>query len=464
MMPIGKLFGVVTRNSVRNRNQFLLSGFGIVVGIAAFVFFLGLSMGVRGVVLGEIFPLEQVEVIAPRASLLGVDMTKRLTDDIVEKIRERPEVEQAIPRMALAFPAVGRGWFDGNELKFELIGDGVHPSFIDDPDIRKMFIDYEEAEKDTELAACGPAPKFKCEGLRYCDKRDMTCHHRVPVIVSRHLLEIYSSQFAKSRSMPVIGQMEEFIVARGGLTKMRLYIGLGHTMVAAANKNLKAEPRQVEGVLLGLSDKAIPIGITMPISYIREWNREFLGDEAAGEYSSIIVSLKNKDDVGPFGAWLLNEMDLRLEDSQGERFAWVILIVTSLFILISLVIVVISAINIAHNFFMQVSERRKEIGVLRAIGATQADVRGIILGEAALLGLLAGCFGVLFAVGSGFVIDLLSAKYLPAFPFKPETYFDFQWWILLGGLLFSVVFCVLGGFFPARKAALMQPARALAER
>jgi len=464
MMPIGKLVRLVTSNSLRNRGQFLLSAFGIVVGISAFVFFLGLSIGVRNVVLGEIFPLEQVEVIAPRASLLGVDMTKRLTDDIVEEIRARPDVNTAIPRMALAFPAVGKGWFDGNELKFELIGDGVDPSFIDDPKIREGFKDWEAAEKDTQRPACGPAPKFKCEGLYYCEKLDMTCHHRVPVIVSRHLLEIYNSQFAKSRGMPVIGQMEEFIVSRGGLSKMRLYIGLGHTMVAAANKNLQSKPRQVEGVILGISNRAIPIGITMPIQYVRSWNREFLGDEAASEYSSIIVSLKNKDDVGPFGAFLMNELDLRLEDSQGERFAWVILIVTSLFILISLVIVIISAINIAHNFFMQVSERRKEIGVLRAIGATQADVRGIILGEAALLGMVAGAFGVAFALGAGFLVDVLSAKYLPTFPFKPESYFDFQWWIVLGGLVFSVLFCVVGGYLPARKAAQMQPARALAER
>jgi ABC-type antimicrobial peptide transport system permease subunit len=127
-----------------------------------------------------------------------------------------------------------------------------------------------------------------------------------------------------------------------------------------------------------------------------------------------------------------------------------------------LVIVTISAINIAHNFFMQVSERRREIGVLRAIGARQRDIRAIFLGEAALIGLVAGFFGILIAFLAGLAVDAIANAHLPHFPFKPETFFDFRWWIWAGGLTFSVVFCVLGGLVPSSRAARMQPAKALA--
>jgi ABC-type antimicrobial peptide transport system permease subunit len=70
--------------------------------------------------------------------------------------------------------------------------------------------------------------------------------------------------------------------------------------------------------------------------------------------------------------------------------------------------------------------------------------------------------GVGIALGGAALVDWASATYLPRFPFKPSTYFDFQWWIVAAGLGFSTVFCVLGGFLPARKASRIAPAQALA--
>ena len=454
------LFG---KNTLRNPKQFGLSAFGVIVGIAAFVFFLALSLGVRKVVLGEMFPLDIVEVIAPQASFLGQDISTRITDETVEEVSKRPEVKEAVPRMAIAFPSIGRGYFNGNELKFSLIGDGISPSYTADESYGDKFRDYEAEVDPSTLPTCS-ATKKKCEGLTYCDKRDNRCHHRVPLIVSRNLLEIYNKQFAASRGLPIIGAMEEFIVERGGLTKMRVYMHLGDTMVASAAGKLRAKPRKVEATILGLSDKAIPIGITIPIGYVKRWNAEFLSDQAAKEYSSIIVRLSNKNDVAPFGSWVTTTLNLRLEDQQGERFAMIIFIVTGLFILISLIIITISAINIAHNFFMQVSERRREIGLLRAIGGTKADVRGIVLGEASLLGLVSGVVGVGVALVGARVVDWASASYLPDFPFKPETFFDFSAWIVVAGVGCSVLFCVLGGLLPATQAAKMPPALALVQQ
>jgi len=457
-VTFSRLSRFVLSNASRNRKQFALSAFGIVVGIASFVFFLALSTGVRNVVLGDMFPIERVEVVAPRTSFLGKDTSPKLTEDVVQKIKDRGGASGVIPRMEISFPSKGHGWFEGKRFDFELVGDGVSGSFAEDKH-KDMFRDWEAPELLKDLKPCSSART--CDGLFYCDERDNMCHHRVPLIVSRTLLEIYNSQFAESRGMPVIGGFEEFIVDRGGLGKMRVYIGLGRTMVAAVNKQMRSAPRQVEGVVLGISDRAVPIGITMPIEYVKRWNAEYLGEAAAGEYSSIIVELEDKDDVGPFSAWVRSELSLEIEDSMGEKFSWVILIITSLFILISLVIVTISAVNIAHNFFMQVSERRREIGVLRAVGARRADIRAIFLGEAALIGLFAGVLGVLLAYLAGWGIDAVAAAQLPNFPFKPETFFDFKGWIVFGGLSFSVVFCVLGGILPATRAANMQPAKAL---
>src|SRR5580693_7275932 len=66
MMPVGKLVRMVAGNTARSRRHFILSAFGIVIGIATFVIFLASTEQVAAV-LEKIFPVEQVQVVAPRA-------------------------------------------------------------------------------------------------------------------------------------------------------------------------------------------------------------------------------------------------------------------------------------------------------------------------------------------------------------------------------------------------------------
>jgi hypothetical protein len=449
-------------------------------------------------VLEKIFPVEQVQVVAPRASLLGKDISKKLDDSIVEKIRSRPEVDRAdptavVPRMALAFPAFGRGSFEGNDLKFEVGGfaDGINPDYVDDDErTRALFKDWDAMKDDPKRVACVPPPHDPNEEViqsppaprremkpgiyynpcpqpdrYYCDEVDSMCHHRVPIVVSPTLLELYNGQFAKSHGMPIAEtDFVKFVAQRGGLSAMRFSIGLGLTTIAGTNGNVAAKrPHRVEAVLVGLSSKSMPIGLTVPIGYIQRWNREFMGEEAATAYSSIIVRLKDKRQIAVFGQWLQDELDLRLEDSLGEKFATALFVIRLVLILISLVIITISAINIAHNFFMQVTERRRELGLLRALGAGQLDVLLIVLGEAALIGLIGGLLGVVLGTGIAHGVDWGSAHYLPRFPYKPDTWFHFKWWIVLGGLVCSTGFAVFGGYLPARRASRMEPAQALTQ-
>ncbi len=464
-MTSGKLLSLVLQNANRHRREFILSGFGIAVGVAAFVFFMALSVGVKNKVV-EIFPEERVEVIAPRAVLLTVDVTKRIDDEAVEAIKKQSVVgvRSVVPRMAIDFPVAVEGYFGETRLAMDMVGDGVDPGYVQEDDIPDLFKDWEA--EDTPLKECtrvmrGSQQKLTCEGLYYCDRRDMKCHHRVPVIISNTLVELYNSQFAKSRGLPSVGKFAKFLAERGGLAKMRLYIDLGKSAVSMSNKPLLSKPRSVEGVVLGISNRAIPIGATVPMGYVKRWNLEFAGEEAATAYSSLIVDLEDKEDVAPFGKWLMDELNLRLEDSLGERFASIITIITLIFLIIALVIVMISAINIAHSFFMQVAERRREIGLLRAIGATQANIRMLFVGEAALLGLIAGVIGVLVGYGIILIGDWAFVNHTADFAFKPETLFDFQLWIPCSGLGLAILFGVLGGILPATKAAKMQPAEAL---
>jgi putative ABC transport system permease protein len=498
MMPAGNLVRMVGANTLRSRRHFILSAFGIVIGIATFVVFLASTEQV-GAVLEKIFPVEQVQVVAPRASLLGKDISKKLDDEIVAKIRARPEVDGAdptsvVPRMALSFPAFGRGSFEGSDLRFEVGGfaDGVNPEFVtDDERIRTLFKDWDSVKDDPKRVACAPPPRTVDDVIHsppvlnkrrepvpgmyynpcpqpdryYCDEVDGMCHHRVPIVMSPTMIELYNGQFAKSHGLPIVDvDFVKFITQRGGLSAMRFSIGLGLTTISGSNSAIaRHKVRRIEATLVGISNKAMPIGMTMPIQYIQRWNREFLGEDAATSYSSIIVRLKDKHDIAVFSQWLQDDLDLRLEDSLGEKFATALFVIRLVLVLISLVIITISSINIAHNFFMQVTERRRELGLLRAVGATQTDVLLVVLGEAALIGLIGGLLGVGLGIAISAGVDWGSTQYLPRFPYKPESWFNFTWWIMLGGLLCSTGFSVLGGYLPARRASTMEPAQALTQ-
>jgi ABC-type antimicrobial peptide transport system permease subunit len=122
----------------------------------------------------------------------------------------------------------------------------------------------------------------------------------------------------------------------------------------------------------------------------------------------------------------------------------------------------VAAINIAHSFFRVVAERRREIGVLRAIGAAAADVRRLVLAEAAAIGLCGGAVGIALARLAALLIDAASRRFVPDFPFKPDSYFTFGWPLLAGALGCSILACMAGAWWPARAAAHLEPAEALA--
>ena len=561
MMPAQKLVAMVLKNTLRSKRHFILSVFGIVIGICSFVLFLSLTQKV-GSTLENVFPVEEAEVVAPRVSsantAFGTDLRKKLDDAVVNLIKSRPEVASAIPRMSLAFPAAGRGDFQGKDLKFEIGGfaDGVDPNFVrDDARITELFRDWEIVRDDPHRIACEPPPHDPKEDIiqsprkkpvdapvenlwgpqipgsasasgsgagsgsgsgagrgsasgsgagsgsgsgssgsragsgsgdsaivkkqaeppteyfnpcpdpdrYYCDDTERVCKHRVPIVLSATVVELYNNQFAKTHGMPMADkELVNSLIQTSGLSAMRFSIGLGFTTVIGSGKITKSKPRRIEAVVVGVSKRAMRIGVTVPIEYVRRWNREYLGDEAASSYSSIIVTLKDKDQLGMFGRWLVDEQGLRLEDSLGETFATVIYYIRWGFLVISIFILAIAIINIGHNFYIQVSERRREIGVLRAVGATELDVRCLMLGEAAVIGIVGGLMGIGAALGLAHLGDWY-ANSLPTFAYKPDTWFDFKPWIWGSGLVFSTLFCMLGGFLPARRAAKMEPAQALAQ-
>ncbi len=111
----------------------------------------------------------------------------------------------------------------------------------------------------------------------------------------------------------------------------------------------------------------------------------------------------------------------------------------------------IGAIGIGNVMVISVTERTREIGIRRALGATQTSVRRQFLIEAGVLSGLGGVLGVLVALGIGFLVTLI----LPRYDARPP------WEAALTGVVVSVVVGLVAGYVPAARAASVDPIEAL---
>ena len=148
-------------------------------------------------------------------------------------------------------------------------------------------------------------------------------------------------------------------------------------------------------------------------------------------------------------------------DTRARDVSVLIAGVTGLLSLVASVILVVSASNIAYTFRVLVTERRAEIALYRAVGASAGDVRAWMMALAAVVGVVGGAAGLLAAWAAALVADRIAAKGLPDFPFKPATFFAFPAWLWAAGLGFAALFATLGAFGPGaarrRRSSLPRP-------
>jgi ABC-type antimicrobial peptide transport system permease subunit len=192
------------------------------------------------------------------------------------------------------------------------------------------------------------------------------------------------------------------------------------------------------------------------MAYISKSSMETLMDSTSLETNTIIITAKDttyvsaiKEDVESLG------FSISTSESDSDKVLKYIDIGTTALTAVGAVSMIVSAIMIFIVLYISVSERMKEIGILRAIGARRKDIKKMFVFEAGLLGVMGGIFAVVIC----FVVTLITNIICLSTLHYGLISYNILYYVL--GILVSVIISVLAGIAPAIRASDLDPVESL---
>ncbi|HEX9761244.1 MAG TPA: FtsX-like permease family protein [Candidatus Acidoferrales bacterium] len=209
----------------------------------------------------------------------------------------------------------------------------------------------------------------------------------------------------------------------------------------------------------------VPMGMAeelnaMQSSNLRSVLREM--DESEATYQSLLVRVANPINVAAvqnaikqmgFTTWSVLDATQRLR-------TFFIIFDLLLGIFGSLAIAVAS-LGIVNTLVMAILERRREIGIMKAIGASDGDVKKLFFAEAGAMGLAGGGLGVALGWAMGKVLNFATNVYLQRQQLPPEDVLLVPWWLAAAAIGFALLVSLVSGLYPAARAAKLDPVEAL---
>jgi putative ABC transport system permease protein len=121
----------------------------------------------------------------------------------------------------------------------------------------------------------------------------------------------------------------------------------------------------------------------------------------------------------------------------------------------------VASLGIINTLVMAILERRREIGILKALGAADRDIRRLFFAEAGVMGLVGGILGVALGWLIGSALTFGTNVYLRRQELPPIDLSSIPWWMVAGAIGFSVAVSLAAGIYPASRAAKLNPVEAL---
>jgi len=255
-------------------------------------------------------------------------------------------------------------------------------------------------------------------------------------------IEIYTSSNIKLKEGELLEEGDAYDVVLGELLADKLDAKVGDTVF------YKDFDFTVKGIIEKMGDTSTDYGFIVPLDIAKEiTDRE--------DYSLLMVLPENIDDVGDVAKNINDNFD-NLNAITTEQFAKQVSNIIDQIRFFTIGIAGISAVvgglGVTNTMIMSVMERRKEIGILKAIGATRGFIIKQILVESAILSLIGGLLGIGLGQIGSFSIKFISEG-LAFAQTTPQ--------LIANALAFSLVLGIIGGLYPSTIASKLDPIEAL---
>ena len=404
----------------------ILAALSIAIGTGSLIVFLGLSNGIQNATFDQIEksnPLTQITVrpaIEKRSviSFLTRSEEGQINQESIDSIAKIKGVKAIYP-----------------EIQFN--------------NFASLEVDIFGASLMTDTMIFGVEKDFVKNDIQ-SDENWQSNSEPYPTIIPRKILDIYNLTVAGPQNLPALS--EKTLIGQ----EITLYPN--YSTFFPLNNNTS---NRVKLKIAGFSDKVNLIGASIPLETVQKLNKQFASNENdkilelfvetadASQTASIAVEIEKLGYTTSYFQKNLKDVEAKFDYLKSALGA------------ISLIILISAAIAIINTFLANVAERRREIGLFRALGATKNHIKKIILFEAGIIGISGSLIGLILSLFASKLIDHIAIEQLASTTFKPTSIILITPELITLSILFGTILSILAAYIPAHQAASISPVETL---
>ncbi len=400
MGKVAEYFKSAIKQIIGNGYRTAMTMLGIVIGIAAVIAVVALGNGMSAYVKSS---LNELSGNYGSISINSTKTSERITRDDIANIEEQlPDIKGVSPELS------GYGKITGRKGSFSVSVEGVSESYLyamSNGIAKGQYFSRQQVDSGQRV----------CVMLKDDAKKILGTEDAIG-------MEVEITLYGKTADYTIVGLRENMNELYSFLTE-----GLDYTA-------------QVE---MPYTAMAADFDYNIEDFYsLMLFDEQETLSESLNKAQNIISNAHNLRGTSAISAFSLADLSDELNQVLGYA--------RSFLLLVSVISLIVGGIGVMNIMLVSVTERTREIGIRKSIGASTGAILTQFLAEAAILTLLGGIVGIILGIGMAYII--CSAIGFDVI-ITPQS--------VIGAAIFSVLIGIFFGIYPARKAAKMRPIDAL---